>query len=245
MDHAVRWRRSDKVGHLAFCRSSKRNALRMTDWAKLSDMLEVISKAGVQALIIESLDPEVFSAGSDLVEVEAFSKEPGDAAPFAIAMQRVMQQLGAGPMVTLAAIAGPCHGAGVAIAMACDIRVAGPRATFSIPPAKFGISHPSGDIRRLARLVGPGQAARLLYSAETIDAQEAARIGLVDLLDDDVAARCQDLAQKIAANSGESITLLKGALDRDLLAAGPDQQFLDGFRTADFLRFAGRNRGQV
>lgn len=245
MDQAVRWRRSDKVGHLAFCRSSKRNALRMADWAKLSDMLEAISTAGVQALIIESSDSQVFSAGSDLVEVEALSKEPDDAAPFALAMQRVMQQLGAGPMVTLAAIAGPCHGAGVAIAMACDIRIAGPRATFSIPPAKFGISYPSGDIRRLARLVGPGQAARLLYSAETIDAQEAARIGLVDLLENDVAARCQDLAQKIAANSGESITLLKGALNQEVSAAEPDQQFLDGFRTADFLRFAGRDRGQT
>lgn len=245
MDQAVRWRRSGKVGHLAFCRSSKRNALRMADWAKLSDMLEVISTAGVQALIIESSDSQIFSAGSDLVEVEALSKEPDDAAPFALAMQRVMQQLGAGPMVTLAAIAGPCHGAGVAIAMACDIRIAGPRATFSIPPAKFGISYPSGDIRRLVRLVGPGQAARLLYSAETIDAQEAARIGLVDLLENDVAARCQDLAQKIAANSGESITLLKGALNQDVSAAEPNQQFLDGFRTADFLRFAGRDRGQA
>jgi enoyl-CoA hydratase/carnithine racemase len=89
MDQAVRWRRSDKLGHLAFCRSSKRNALRMADWAKLSDMLEAISTAGVQALIIESSDSQVFSAGSDLVEVEALSKEPDDAAPFALAMQRV------------------------------------------------------------------------------------------------------------------------------------------------------------
>lgn len=245
MDHAVRWRRSDKVGHLTFCRSSKRNAMRMADWAELSDMLDAISRAGVQALIIESSDPQVFSAGSDLVEVEALSEKPENAAPFAKAMQRVMQQLGAGPMVTMAAIAGPCHGAGVAIAMACDIRVARPRATFSIPPAKFGISYPSGDIRRLARLVGRGQAARLLYSAETIDAQEAARIGLVDLVDDNVAERCQELAQQIAANSAESIALLKGTLDQHVSTEEPDQQFLDGFRTTDFLRFAGRDRGQV
>lgn len=244
MDQGLRWRRSGKVGHLTFYRSSKRNALRMVDWAELSASLEAISTADVQALIVESSDPQVFSAGSDLVEVEGLSVKPEDAAPFALAMQRVMQQLGAGPMVTIAAIAGPCHGAGVAIAMACDIRVAGPRATFSIPPAKFGISYPSGDIRRLARLVGPGQAARLLYSAETIDAPEAARIGLIDLLDDDVAARCDDLAQKIAANSADSIALLKGALDQHVSAAGPDQQFIDGFRTADFLTFAARDRGQ-
>ena len=84
------------------------------------------------------------------------------------------------------AIEGPCYGAGVALAMACDIRVAGPGARFAITPAKFGISYPQEDVARLVALVGPGQASRLLLGAGTIDSAEAARIGLVELAPADV-----------------------------------------------------------
>ncbi len=62
------------------------------------------------------------------------------------------------------------------------MRVAGPDASFAITPARFGISYPQPDLERLASLVGPGQAARLLYTAETIDAAEAHRIGLIELV---------------------------------------------------------------
>ena len=84
------------------------------------------------------------------------------------------------PIPTIASIEGPCYGAGVALAMACDLRIAGRGARFAITPAKIGISYPQEDVHRLVALVGPGQAARLLFTAETIDGAEAERIGLVE-----------------------------------------------------------------
>jgi enoyl-CoA hydratase/carnithine racemase len=158
---AVKWLRSEKVAHLEFCRSAKRNALRLRDWVALSAALDAIRKAEVQSLVIGSAVPDIFCAGFDLGEVEALAAQPEDAAPFAAIVAQVMRQLSKGPIVTIAAISGACHGAGVAIAMACDIRIASPSATFSIPPAKFGFSYPTGDIRRLAELVA---SARLRAS---------------------------------------------------------------------------------
>src|SRR3546814_5624274 len=74
-------------------------------------------------------------------------------------------------------IYGGCFGAGVALALACDIRIAGKHAVFGITPAKLGILYPPSDVARLRALVGDGQAARLLFSGMTIKGESARQIG--------------------------------------------------------------------
>jgi enoyl-CoA hydratase/carnithine racemase len=96
--------------------------------------------------------------------------------------------------------------------LACDLRVAGPRSRFAITPARFGISYPQPDVARLVALVGPGQAARLLFGAGSIDSAEAERIGLVEVYADRVAETIEELAQAVLANSGESLATLKRAI---------------------------------
>src|SRR3546814_14215523 len=106
------------------------------------------------------------------------------------------------PIPTIALVEGACFGAGVALAMACDWRVAGPGARFAITPAKLGIAYPQEDVHRLVSLVGVGQAARLLFGAQSIDAEEAARIGLVEVAaSGDVADALRDLASAVIANA--------------------------------------------
>jgi enoyl-CoA hydratase/carnithine racemase len=111
---------------------------------------------------------------------------------------------------TVALIEGHCYGAGVALAMACDIRVAAQTARFAITPAKLGIGYPQEDVHRLVALVGPGQAARILFTAEPIYAEEARTIGLVD----EHMPREQALFDAILANDGESLKMLKEAIGR-------------------------------
>src|SRR5690606_8347347 len=114
------------------------------------------------------------------------------------------------PVPTVAAIDGACYGAGVALAMACDLRLAAPDAPFAITPAKIGISYPQEDVHRLVALIGPGQAARLLFTGLSIDGAEAARIGLVDLAAS--AAEREEAIAAILANGAESLATLKRAL---------------------------------
>jgi enoyl-CoA hydratase len=134
----------------------------------------------------------------------------------------------------VAGIEGGCFGAGVALALACDIRVAGVRATFGVPPARFGISYPLADVARLVARVGQGQASRLLLSAETIDAAEAARIGLVELLAEDGG---EAIARAIAANVPESVALLRQKIAGMDRAAG-DAAFEASFGSAAFAAVA-------
>jgi enoyl-CoA hydratase/carnithine racemase len=101
-------------------------------------------------------------------------------------------------------------GAGCALVMACDVRVATPAARFGVTPAKLGLVYPMADLARLVALVGPGQARRLLFSARLIDAGEALAIGLIE----EVADSPDALVAAVLAASRHSTRSLKGLLRR-------------------------------
>jgi enoyl-CoA hydratase/carnithine racemase len=112
--------------------------------------------------------------------------------------------------------------------MACDIRVAASSARFAITPAKLGISYPQEDIARLVELVGPGQASRLLFSGSTIDGAEAGRIGLVEIVAEDVDTAAAGLIDALLANSPASLVALKRGIGLAAkgVASEPEQERL-------------------
>lgn len=200
---AVAWLRLD--------RPEARNAIPAAGWAQLARKCKEASQSGARLLIVAGTR-EAFCAGADLADFPSIAANPADATAFRLVMRRGLDSLRDLPIATVALVEGPCYGAGVALALACDLRIAGPGARFAITPAKLGISYPQEDVARLVALVGPGQASRLLLGSGSVDAAEAARIGLVELAPDEVHAAAQELAQAILANSTESIATLKRAI---------------------------------
>lgn len=201
------------VTRLRLNRPEARNALATRHWEALA---AAANKIGDARLVVVSGAEGVFSAGADLVEFETFRGDAAACARFRTAMRRGVDALASLPAATLAWIDGPCFGAGVALAMACDIRLASPAARFAITPARMGIGYPQEDVARLVRLVGPGWASRLLFTGAAIDAAAASRIGLVE----DVAEPdgLQALIDELAAADPASIATLKHAVA--LAAAG-------------------------
>ena len=199
------------VARLALGRPEARNAIPVQGWALLSHRCGEAARAGARLLILSGTR-EAFCAGADLADFPGFTADPKGVADFRRMMRSGLDTLRDLPMATIAAIEGPCYGAGVALAMACDIRVAGKGARFAVTPAKFGISYPQEDVARLVALVGPGQASRLLLGAGAIDSAEAARIGLVELTAEDAGLAVAELAAAILANSGASVAILKRAI---------------------------------
>ena len=139
----------------------------------------MVAASDVRLLVVTGAG-DAFCAGADLGDFAAMRGDEAAVARFREDMRAALDALRALAIPTIAVIEGPCYGAGVALAMACDIRMARLGARFAITPAKIGIAFPQEDVHRLVALVGPGQAARLLFTAETIDGDEAKRIGLVD-----------------------------------------------------------------
>lgn len=211
------------VARLRLDRPEARNAIPVSGWGELARACTEAAAGGARLLVLSG-SRQAFCAGADLADFPSLTDHPAAATGFREAMRGGLDTLAGLPIATIAAIEGPCYGAGVALAMACDIRVAGEGARFAITPAKFGISYPQEDVARLVALVGPGQASRLLLGAGTIDSAEAARIGLVELWAHDVGHAVEELAAAILANSAESVAVLKRAVGLAVEGAARDDE---------------------
>lgn len=229
-----------EVARLVLDRPEARNAIPAHGWQELAAAALRAEQEGARLLVIRGAGG-AFCAGADLGDFPALAGDEAARVAFRLSMRRACESLAGLPIPTVAAIDGPCFGAGVALAMACDIRIAGPGARFAITPAKLGISYPHEDVHRLVSLVGAGQAARLLFGAAAIDGTEAARIGLVERCSgraDGFEEELKALTGSILANSAHSLALLKRSVR--LAAAGnasdrgQDQAFDDCFGSSEF-----------
>ena len=125
----------------------------------------------------------------------------------------------------IAAIERACIGAGLELALCCDIRVAAEGTVFAIPEVQLGIVPDMGGTQRLPRTVGIGKAKELIYSARRFDAAEALRLGLVNAVHPagELQARVAELAAEIAANAPLAVQAAKRSINRgcwgDLLSA--------------------------
>jgi len=197
--------RDGDVARLLLDRPQARNAIPAAGWAELT---RLAGEAADARLLIVSGAGGAFCAGADLLDFPAFQQDEEARRRFREDMRAALDALSGLAIPTVAWIDGPCFGAGVALAMACDVRIATRGARFAITPARIGISYPQEDVHRLVQLIGQGQAARLLFTAAPIDGAEAARIGLVELYD--VAEG--PIFDAILANDRDSLATLKHAV---------------------------------
>ena len=219
---------TDAIATLTLDRPATRNAFRIADWHALADAV-----AGVRArvIVLRSAVPGVFSAGADVAEMAALTTDEPARATFRQTMRRAIDGVADAPAPVIALIEGGCFGAGVALAAAADVRIAGPFASFGITPARLGIGYPAEDVARIGALIGRGQLSRLLLSAAQIDNPEAARIGLVDTLGGADGAAL--LAKHIATAAPGAVALLRATIRgkadaEDFDAAFAGAEFAEG-----------------
>ncbi|HBV88852.1 MAG TPA: enoyl-CoA hydratase [Desulfosporosinus sp.] len=119
------------------------------------------------------------------------------------------------PIPVIAAINGLCYGSATELILGCDIRIAADNARFSIPEVRFGLSPDMGGTTRLTHLVGIGQAKRLIMGCEEIDAEEALRIGLIEIMvtKETLNERAMKLAHKMAGFPPAGIRFAKKGIN--------------------------------
>lgn len=228
------------VAHLLIDRAARKNAFTQAMWETLPGLVgEAMAQPAARVLVLQSAAPGAFSAGADITEFAAGARDPDWSARNRAAVRSAQVELARAPKPTIALIEGACVGGGCGLAMACDIRIASPAARFGIPAARLGLIYSLHDTKLLVDLVGPGQARRLLFSGELIDAGEAARIGLIDILAEDASAAAADLASRIAAVSPRSVAAMKTIIRRILDGQADDDEqtlatFAEAFASSDF-----------
>jgi enoyl-CoA hydratase/carnithine racemase len=205
-------------------RPEQYNALGETVLLGLERLIDgLATDASTRAVVVSGVGA-AFCAGGDLDLIRKASEAPrqwgeeflGRALRPALALHRL-------PQPTIAAINGPVAGAGLGLALACDIRIAAPTATFSAPFIHMGLVPDMGITWLLPRLVGLGTAVELLLSGRQVEAGEAQARGLVSRLCDDPLDSAVALAATFAAMPPQATAttkaLLRGALDGGLEAA--------------------------
>ena len=191
----------------------------------LSDLADTVALAADSArAVVITGNERAFAAGADIKQFTADSEQ------FAIATQDSVREIGQAFLRTLnavaalecptiAAVSGVALGGGCELSLACDFRIASPRALFGQPEILLGIIPGGGGTQRLARLVGPARAKDLIFSGRTVDASEAYRIGLVDRVvedSEDVVTEAVEWAGTFAGGPTEALAIAKKAIDMGL-----------------------------
>jgi enoyl-CoA hydratase len=221
------------VALVVFDDPERRNAMTEAMGRALTNVVARLSAdSGIRAVVLTG-EGQAFSAGGDLAMLESKSQagreQPGAAARAANhAFMRDFYGLFLSvrdlPCPSIAAIQGPAIGAGLAVALACDLRIAAREAKLGLNFARLGIHPGMGSSWTLPRLVGPAHAADLLLSGRILDGVEAERIGLVNCAvpRDQVLATALARAEEIAACAPIAVRGAKRALARS--GASLDEQ---------------------
>ncbi|MBI1417015.1 MAG: enoyl-CoA hydratase/isomerase family protein [Limimaricola sp.] len=192
--------RDDGLWTVTLNRPDKANALTGAMLAELADIAE--DAAGKARVLILTGVGKVFSAGADLDAAKAgLATDP--------VWERLSGALAALPCLTIAALNGTLAGGAFGMALACDLRVAVPGASFFYPVMRLGYAPQPSDPGRLAALLGPARARLILLAGARLDAAEALAIGLIDRVADDVMAEAHVLATPALGASSEHVARLK------------------------------------
>jgi enoyl-CoA hydratase/carnithine racemase len=209
--------RLDREGPLAWLslsRPDRLNSFTVEMWNELRDLGDSLrTDPEIRALVVigegrafsSGIDTSLFSdqtvSGDGLGTQTPSAQHEDPVVASILQAQDAYTWLEEVPFATIAAIRGYALGAGLQIALACDIRIVAEGTQLGLLEFKYGIIPDLGGTQRLPRLVGPGKAKELIFTAARIDAAEALRIGLAErvVADDQLESQARELATTIAA----------------------------------------------
>ena len=216
------------VGRLTLARPERLNAFTPQMWGELRELgaqlvtdpgdLRVLVVTGEGRAFSSGIDTSVFTSGastSDLLADDSRVRHDDPAVAGILAAQDSYTWLEEAPFATIAAVRGYALGAGLQLALACDIRVVARGTQLGLLEFNYGIIPDLGGTQRLPRIVGAGRAKELIFTAAKIDANEAERIGLAEhvVADEELDDRVATLAAHIAAQPPLAIRAAKRAVN--------------------------------
>jgi enoyl-CoA hydratase len=208
----------DGVGRVTFNRPQARNAFTFEMYERLAQICEQAnSDHSIKVLVFQGAGDKAFASGTDINQFRAFTT-PQHALDYEARIDRVLTQLEQCRVPTIAAINGACTGGGAGIAACCDLRIGTKAAKIGFPIARtLGNCLSMSNISRLTALIGPARVKDIIFTARLVGAEEAASVGLLSEVVEDLAAlqrRAGELAALIAGHAPLTLNATKQALAR-------------------------------
>jgi enoyl-CoA hydratase len=213
-----------KIAVVKLCEPKGLNPVGQVFLDELSEIQDVIDANKDLRVVLIKSEGKIFSAGIDInFLVDNISSQW--IMDTLVSLQNIYNRWQDLPIPVIAVVNKSCFGSGVELILGCDFRIADTNASFTLPEARFGLSPDMGGTAKLTKLVGAGQAKRILMTGDTIKADEALRIGLVEIVveAEDLQETAMSYAKRIAALPPLALRFVKkgvNAAEESSLAAG-------------------------
>ena len=207
---------ADRIATITVSRPDKLNALDKRTISALGEAIDRARDSSDVGGVILTGAGRAFVAGADISQFPTLTES--EARDFALHGQTVFRRFETSPKPVIAAVNGFALGGGCELALACHVRIASEAAKFGQPEVKLGIIPGYGGTQRLPRLVGKGRALQLILTGETIDAQEAFRIGLVNAVvpGAELIPTARKMLGQMLANGPAALALAIATIDSGL-----------------------------
>lgn len=203
----------DRLAFITLNRPERLNALTV-DWVE--DFITAIDNVGTVGAVVVRAAGRAFCAGADLAEHPVFRLDDAyQRMAYVDRAYQVVRKLRALPVPVVAAVQGVCAGAGVSVALACDLRMAGADARFSLDFVRLGVIPDMGASYFAPGVIGTARAMELALLGERIDAVEAERIGLVNRVvpTESLWEATEEVARRIADMPTMAVRAIKRAVN--------------------------------
>jgi len=193
-------------------RPQKKNALTVTMWKELEQMAKDVVQNPKNKVVLLRGWGEQFTAGSDIQEFHEMSLHEAEAS--FVMMEKAISAFERLPIPTIGIINGPAMGAGLELALACDIRIGSEHARMGIPVGKLGITLNNQFAKRLVDLIGPSLAKDLVYTGRILKADKAYHVGMLNYLveKNNLDRYAIRMGRLVASQSPASILAIKNAV---------------------------------
>jgi enoyl-CoA hydratase len=223
--HSIKAEMLDGIAFLTINRPQVLNALNSALLLEMNEFLENVGqRKNIRAMVITGAG-KAFVAGADITEMSGL--DPQQALLFAQKGQATFERLENLPFPVIAAVNGYALGGGCELAMSCDFRIASKTAKFGQPEVSLGLIPGYAGTQRLTKIAGLGNALYLILAGETITAEDALRIGLVQKVTEpeNLLDETMNLARKIASNGSKALSKAK-----EVIRKGAGMEFREAMR---------------
>ena len=206
------------VGWLTFNNPEKRNSVSLEMALKICDVMEEFGKNPDVRVVVLKGDAKAWVSGADISEFENRRSNAEQAHGYERNSLSMYEAVHDCPKPVIAMVQGYCLGGGMALACACDIRIASKSAQFGIPAGRLGIGYRPNFTRWVVETVGAPTAKEILYSARRYKAEEALQIRLINRLteDADLETFTREYVQAMVENAPLSLLATKGIVNEVL-----------------------------
>lgn len=207
--------RQGEVATLSINRPQTRNALTLSIWQRLPELLDVADRdPAIKVVVIRGAGQDAFASGADISEFEALRFGREEALAYDVAVTRAEAAIASLSKPSIAMVYGYCIGGGCEVAAACDFRFSDERGRFGVTASKIGLVYGLVPTKRLVDLLGPARAKRMLFTGEIWTAGQALERGLVDEVwtSDDLEKNTYGFAAELCARAQYSVRAAKATV---------------------------------